>query len=124
MAGKAAEGLSMLEEYISQGSESGNLHMMAANHICRGDLFFKMGKSGEAESAFEEAIEISRQQQARGWELRATMNLSHLWMRQGKAELAHQRLRNIYEWFTEGLDTADLIEAKSLLEELTRQPVD
>jgi DNA-binding SARP family transcriptional activator len=122
MAGKVEDGLSALEEYISQSYTAGNLHMMAANYNCRGDLLLKSGKPEEAKAAFEQAIEIARGQQARGWELRALSSLSRLQMRQGNAGTAIHRLREIFEWFTEGSDTADLVEAKALLEELSRQP--
>jgi DNA-binding SARP family transcriptional activator len=124
LAGKAEEGLSMLEKYISQSSSSGNLHMMSANYQCQGELQLKVNQPEEAEVSFEKAIEIARRQSAKGWELRATLSLSRLWMHQGKADAAYHRLREIYVWFGEGLDTADLIEAKTLLGELSNQPAD
>ena len=65
-----------------------------------------------------ELLDIARQQQAKSWELRAAMSLSRLWQRQGKRDEAHQLLAEIYGWFTEGFDTADLQEAKALLEAL------
>ena len=61
---------------------------------------------------------MARQQQAKSWELRAAMSLARLWQQQGKRAEAHQRLAEVYGWFTEGFDTADLQEAKVLLEEL------
>jgi predicted ATPase len=61
---------------------------------------------------------MARRQQAESWELRAAVNLSRLWQQQGKRTEAHQVLAPIYGWFTEGFDTADLQEAKALLEEL------
>jgi predicted ATPase len=64
------------------------------------------------------AIEIARRQQAKSWELRATMSLARLWQSQGKTAEARQMLAEIYGWFTEGFDTKDLQEAKTLLEEL------
>ncbi|MGE0684609.1 MAG: hypothetical protein AB7P69_27345 [Candidatus Binatia bacterium] len=72
----------------------------------------------EAEKCFLKAIEISRQQQAKSLELRATMSLARLWKMQGKRKEARKMLMEIYGWFTEGFDTADLQEAKALLEEL------
>ena len=119
LAGKAEEGLSMLEEYISQSNSMGNLHMMSANYLYRGELLLKLKKNEKAEASFEKAIEIARQQQAKGWELRATLSLSRLWLRQGKAEAAYYLLHQVVDWFTEGFDTADLVEAKALLEELS-----
>ena len=61
---------------------------------------------------------MARRQQAKALELRAALSLSRLWQRQGKREAARQLLAASYGWFTEGFDTADLQEAKALLEEL------
>lgn len=72
----------------------------------------------EAEGYFWKAIEISRRQGAKSLELRAVMSLARLWKTQGKKEEARKVLAEIYSWFTEGFDTADLKEAKALLEEL------
>ena len=73
----------------------------------------------EAEECFHKAIEIARRQQAKSLELRVVMSLARLWQKQGKKKEARQRLAEIYDWFTEGFDTADLKEAKALLEELS-----
>lgn len=73
----------------------------------------------EAEVCFLKAIEIARQQQARSLELRATVSLARLWQQQGKLHAARKMLSAIYHWFTEGFETADLQEAKVLLDELT-----
>ena len=62
---------------------------------------------------------MARQQQARSWELRAVMSVCCLWREQGKREETRQMLAEIYGWFTEGFDTADLQEARALLEELS-----
>ena len=75
--------------------------------------------SSEAEECFHRALDIARQQQAKSWELRAVMSLSRLWQQQGKQHEAYKMLSDIYGWFTEGFDTKDLQEAKTLLEELT-----
>jgi hypothetical protein len=75
-------------------------------------------RSVEAEACFLNAMEIARQQEARLLELRATMSLACLWQQQGKKKNARQMLSQIYNWFTEGLDTKDLQEAKALLAEL------
>jgi len=72
----------------------------------------------EAEACFHKAIEIARRQGAKSLELRAVISLARLWQKQGKKNEAHQMLAEIYGWFTEGFDTADLKEAKALLEEL------
>ena len=73
---------------------------------------------GEAEACFRKAIEIARCQSAKSLELRAGMSLARLWQQQGKQAEAHTLLAEIYVWFTEGFDTKDLQEAKTLLDEL------
>jgi predicted ATPase len=74
----------------------------------------------EAEEYFLKAIEVAYRQSAKSWELRAVMSLARLWQQQGKRKEAHKMLREIYDWFTEGFDTADLKDAKTLLETLKR----
>ena len=70
----------------------------------------------QAAACFQQALDVARRQQTRSWELRAAMSLSRLWQQQGKRAEARALLAPIYGWFTEGLDTADLQEAKALLE--------
>ena len=72
----------------------------------------------QAETCFHQALSIARHQQARSWELRAAMSLARLWQRQGKSAEARQLLAEVYGWCTEGFDTADLQEARTLLEAL------
>ena len=72
----------------------------------------------EVEECFRKSIAIARQQEARSFELKAVMSLSRLWEQQGKKEQARQMLAEIYGWFTEGFDTADLKEAKAMLDKL------
>ena len=74
--------------------------------------------AAKAEAHFERAVAIARQQQAKSWELRASMSLARLWRDQGKQQQARELLAPVYGWFTEGFDTRDLKEAKALLEEL------
>jgi predicted ATPase len=74
--------------------------------------------AAKAESYFERALVVARQQQAKSWELRAAMSLARLWRDQGKVQQARELLAPVYGWFTEGFDTRDLKEAKALLEEL------
>ena len=71
-----------------------------------------------AEAYFERALAVARQQQAKSWELRAAMSMARLWRDQGKREEARELLAPVYGWFTEGFDTLDLKEAKTLLDEL------
>ena len=77
----------------------------------------------EAEECFHKAIEIARRQQAKSFELRAAVSLARLWRHQGKQDQTHQLLAELYDWFTEGFDTKDLQEAKSLLTALSQQSV-
>jgi predicted ATPase len=72
----------------------------------------------EAEACFRQALDVARRQEAKSLELRAAMSLARLWQQQGKRAEAYELLAPIYGWFTEGFDTADLQEAKALLEEL------
>jgi predicted ATPase len=72
----------------------------------------------QAEACLQQALAIARRQQARSWELRAAMDLSRLWRCQGKRAAALQLLAPVYDWFTEGFDTADLQEARALLDAL------
>jgi predicted ATPase len=74
--------------------------------------------AAKAEAYFERALAVARAQQAKSWELRATMSMTRLWRDQGKPRQALDLLAPVYGWFTEGFGTLDLKEAKALLEEL------
>ena len=74
--------------------------------------------AAKAETYFDRALSVARQQQAKSWELRAAMSMARLWRDQGKREEARELLTPVYGWFTEGFDTRDLKEAKALLDEL------
>src|SRR5215472_4086694 len=73
----------------------------------------------KAEAHFERALSVARQQQAKSFELRASMSMARLWRDQGKAQQARELLAPVYGWFTEGFDTRDLMDAKALLQQLT-----
>jgi predicted ATPase len=70
----------------------------------------------EAEIWLQRALDVARRQEAKSLELRAAMSLARLWQHQGKRAEAHELLAPVYSWFTEGFDTADLQEAKALLD--------
>jgi predicted ATPase len=72
----------------------------------------------KAERCFDRALAVARAQQAKSWELRATMSMARLWRDQGKRQQAYDLLAPVYGWFTEGFDTLDLKRAKALLDEL------
>ena len=74
--------------------------------------------AAKAEAYFERALAVARKQQAKSWELRVAMSMARLWRDQGKRQQARNLLAPVYGWFTEGFDTLDLKEAKTLLDEL------
>jgi predicted ATPase len=74
--------------------------------------------AAKAEAYFERALAVARKQQAKSWELRGAMSMARLWRDQGKRQQARNLLAPVYGWFTEGFDTLDLKEAKTLLDEL------
>ena len=87
--------------------------------ICRGELRLRLGQSELAEADFREAIALAQKISAKAWELRATTSLARLLNEQGRRDEARAMLAEIYGWFTEGFDTADLKDAKTLLDELS-----
>jgi predicted ATPase/class 3 adenylate cyclase len=120
--GQPAAGITLLAEALAVVQDNGERLREAELYRLKGELSLQSGvrsPKSEAEECFQKAIAISRRQQAKSWELRATMSLARLWQQQGKKDEARQMLGDIYNWFTEGFDTKDLQEAKVLLEELT-----
>jgi class 3 adenylate cyclase/tetratricopeptide (TPR) repeat protein len=85
---------------------------------CRGELQIEVGQPELAEADFREAITLGQKMQAKAWELRATTSLARLLVSQGRRDEARTVLAEIYGWFTEGFDTADLKDAKTLLDQL------
>jgi predicted ATPase len=85
-----------------------------------GDIALKSPQPDEAKGQiyFDRALSVARGQQAKSWELRAAMSMARLWRDQCKRNEARNLLGPVYGWFTEGFDTPDLKEAKSLLDEL------
>jgi predicted ATPase len=119
-AGQTAAGLEALTEALVTLAKSRARWWEAELHRLRGELLLQhaVAQPGEAEAYFQQALAVARRQQAKSLELRAAMSLARLWQRQDKQVEAHELLAPIYGWFTEGFDTADLQEAKALLEEL------
>jgi len=123
-AGQPERGLLTIDEALTEVERTGERLYEAMLHCIKGEVLLAQGGDGaepQAETCFQRAIAVARQQQARSWELRATMSLCRLWQGQGKQEDAHQMLTEIYDWFTEGFDTPDLREARALLEELSHR---
>jgi adenylate cyclase len=114
-AGRAEEGLKALDEF-----DRSLTHRLASD-VTRGELLLVQDPPDErgAERCFRRVIELARGQQGRLFELRAATCLARLLKRRGELKEAHEILAGIYAWFTEGFDTADLREAKALLDELT-----
>jgi predicted ATPase len=119
-AGQVEAGLRALEEARKAMQTTGERIYEAEEYRLQGALLLQQSaaQQGEAEERLHQALAVARRQQAKSWELRAAMSLSRLWQHQGKRAEAHELLAPIYGWFTEGFDTADLQEAKALLEEL------
>jgi predicted ATPase len=92
-------------------------------HRLRGVLLQRQPRTPqeEVETWLQRALEVARRQQAKSLELRAAMSLARLWQRQGKCTAAYELLAPVYNWFTEGFDTADLQEAKTLLDALSEE---
>jgi class 3 adenylate cyclase/predicted ATPase len=123
-AGQAREGLGVLAEALVIVQRDGDRNAEAAElYRIRGELLLALSAEhqDEAEASLRRAVVIARRQQAKSPELRATMSLARLLDKQGKRHEASAMLAIIYGWFTEGFDTADLKEAKILLEQLSGQ---
>jgi adenylate cyclase len=120
--GRPAEGLGLVNEALSAETQSGYHYWTAELLRLKGPFILGSGLvEQDAESCFLEAIEIARRQRAKLFELRAAMSLSRLWARQGKSRAAHGSLADVYNWFTDGLDTTDVSGARSLLQDLERR---
>jgi predicted ATPase len=118
--GRFDNGLRALAEALAAGEENGDRQHEPERHRVKGELLLRQDRSyiAEAQNCFQQAIEIARQQSAKPLELRATMSLARLLASQGRRDEARTMLAEIYGWFTEGFDTADLKDAKALFEEL------
>ena len=119
-AGRPQEGLDVVEEGLASVARTGQRFADPPLHHVKGELLLAQNPSdvAEAERCFRTAIGIARRQSARSPELRATTSLARLLNEQGRRDEARRTLAEIYGWFTEGFDTADLKDAKALLDEL------
>jgi len=116
-AGQHREALAVLTEYPTRASDPMCLSELRQ---LEGDIHSGFGDLANAEACYREALEFARGQKAKSWELRAATSLARMLARQGKADEGHAMLAAVYDWFTEGFNTADLQEAKALLEQLHR----
>jgi tetratricopeptide (TPR) repeat protein len=120
-AGRTVDGLAAVDAGLAMYERTGEKVYQAALYTLRGELLLKLGtKEEEAQLCFRRALEIARRQQAKHRELKTTMSLARLLAKNSCREEARAMLADIYGWFTEGFDTADLKDAKALLEELSR----
>ena len=119
-SGKIEEGLAVLAEALAMAEACGARGNDTDLHRLRGDLLLRLPSPDrtEIEGCYRAALRIAREQGTRGFELRAAVSLARLWRDQGRHAEARDVLTPIYGWFTEGFDTADLKEAKALLDEL------
>jgi predicted ATPase len=120
LAGKIEEALAALDDALAQAAVSGARAWDAEIHRLHGELTARLPypDPAKAEESFRTALAIAREQGTRGYELRAATSLARLWREQGRQTEARDLLAPLYGWFTEGFDTADLKDAKALLDEL------
>ncbi len=124
--GKSAqteEGLALLSEALPVADKAGGRYWAAELYRLKGVLLLHQHSpdATQAETWLSQALAIARRQHVKSWELRATLSLSRLWQQQGKQDEARKLLTEVYGWFTEGFDTADLQEAQTLLQEMGRR---
>ena len=118
--GQPEAGLTALTEALTLVDKTGERWYEPELYRLKGELLLQQSSDNytEAETCFHQAIAIAHNQQAKSFELRAATSLARLWQQQGKRQEAHDLLAPVYGWFTEGFDTADLQDAKALLEAL------
>jgi predicted ATPase len=119
--GQVEKGLNVLAEALTMVEKTAERYWEAQLHRLTGELVLRQAAPNQrqAETCFIQALAVARRQQAKSLEVRAATSLALLWQQQGKRAEARELLVPIYGWFTQGFDTADLQEAKALLEELS-----
>jgi predicted ATPase len=113
---KTEKALDLIDEGLRLVEENEERCWEPELYRLRGELMLRKEDQTEAEACFQLALGIARRQRARSWELRVAMSLSRLWFRQDKRPEARALLQGIYGWFSEGFGTADLVEARALLD--------
>jgi len=117
--GDRVAALAALREGLEIADATGERKWDAELHRLTGTMLLAENKRDEGQASLQQAIRIAQAQQAKSLELRAARDLARLWGEQGRRSEARDLLAPVYGWFTEGFDTADLKDAKALLEELT-----
>jgi predicted ATPase len=110
--------LTLLDDALQIAERTGVRWFAAELNRHKGRLLLRHGHSKTAEELYGKALSIAEEQGAKLWQLRAAASLARLWGEQGRRAEARELLAPTYGWFTEGFDTADLKEAKALLDEL------
>jgi class 3 adenylate cyclase/predicted ATPase len=118
IAGRMEEAATLFDDALQIAEKTGERWLDAELHRHKGRLLVRLGHTEAAEKLFRNALTIAVEQEAKLWELRAAVSLARLWRDQGRRAEARDLLAAVYGWFTEGFDTADLKEAKGLLDEL------
>ena len=118
-AGQAPDGFAVVAEALDRVRRNGDRFGEPDLHRLKGELLLVMSSNSfsEAEACFRQALEVSRAQNAKSFELRAAMSLSRLWQKHGKGEEAQDLLAGVYERFTEGFDSQDLEEARAMVDQ-------
>ena len=114
---QADAGLQILTEGFAEIEQTGQHHWESELYRLQGDLLLTCSTADHAAAAssLRQALDVARRQQAKSLELRAAVSLARLWQSQGKRQAAYDLLAPVYNWFTEGFETADLQNAKTLL---------
>jgi predicted ATPase len=119
IAAQVKEGLTVLDEALQIVERTGERWFEAELHRHKGQLLLQQGHAEAAEGRYHKALSIARKQEAKLWELRGAVSLARLRRDHGRHTEARDLLAPVYDWFTEGFDTPDLIDAKALLYELS-----
>jgi predicted ATPase len=119
--GQTEEGLHVLTEALDLVAHNGEQYYATEMNRLQGELLLQLSSDNQiqAESCYQKALDVARHQQAKSWELRAATSLAKLWQSQDKRREPYDLLAPVYNWFQEGFDTADLKDAKALLDELS-----
>ncbi len=120
-SGEVDQGFTALTEALEVMTNNGERFYEAELYRLKGELLLRQSSDNvaQAETSYSQALNVARSQQAKSLELRTAMSLARLWQSQDKRQDATDLLAPVYKWFTEGFDTADLQDAKALLEELS-----
>jgi predicted ATPase/DNA-binding winged helix-turn-helix (wHTH) protein len=120
-AGNITEGLAAIDAVLTRVESDGELWFLPEALRLKGALLLMRHRAVDAENLFLRSLDFARRQGALSWELRSTVSLARLQCGQGRAREAHGRLMSVYSRFTEGFETADVQEAKQLLDELIKE---